>query len=442
MKVSPLDSGGTSPGISPGSGAIGNLRTLNELSVSSIPDTDFRTLNDASWRTWNDYSAGESFLRHAKGKPASLEGMDWFRQGSSDSPRNATKDSPPHLPATAENEELDDLDLGVSASLADADLRAYNEMSWRTWNELSHSSELMKSPFMRTTAREPPKRAGLDSLDWQWTLGEHETSSPKSPELKIAEDGACSTVSDNEMRAFNELSWRTWNEMSYSVDMVSMQNFGRPAVVQAQARPGLDAMEWNRNDNEEPKQIDRKIVDQASAAPDNILPGQKSPPPGMDGEPLRVEVGEGVRPQQTKFPSPGSIGHPELCTRPCLYFAAGTCANKENCDFCHLSHPRRPARLDKRHRERFDKLSEKERIAVVLPILLEKAQGAGLPQNHVQPVLDKLKNQCADVPEQAENIRVSKSLLQALAAMNLRSLLIMLDEAPVMGAPVAGMNFT
>jgi len=78
----------------------------------------------------------------------------------------------------------------------------------------------------------------------------------------------------------------------------------------------------------------------------------------------------------------------------------------------------------------------------VLPILLEKAQGAGLPQNHVQPVLDKLKNQCADVPEQAENIRVSKSLLQALAAMNLRSLLIMLDEAPVMGAPVAGMNFT
>ena len=31
---------------------------------------------------------------------------------------------------------------------------------------------------------------------------------------------------------------------------------------------------------------------------------------------------------------PGSVGHPELCRRPCIYFAAGQCRNSADCNFC------------------------------------------------------------------------------------------------------------
>eukprot|EP00445_Apocalathium_hangoei_P021785 CAMPEP_0203912232 /NCGR_PEP_ID=MMETSP0359-20131031/53322_1 /ASSEMBLY_ACC=CAM_ASM_000338 /TAXON_ID=268821 /ORGANISM="Scrippsiella Hangoei, Strain SHTV-5" /LENGTH=117 /DNA_ID=CAMNT_0050838123 /DNA_START=18 /DNA_END=368 /DNA_ORIENTATION=+ len=31
---------------------------------------------------------------------------------------------------------------------------------------------------------------------------------------------------------------------------------------------------------------------------------------------------------------PGSIGHPQLCDRPCLYFAKNECANGMDCEYC------------------------------------------------------------------------------------------------------------
>lgn len=30
---------------------------------------------------------------------------------------------------------------------------------------------------------------------------------------------------------------------------------------------------------------------------------------------------------------PGSVGHPELCRRPCIYFAQGQCRNSADCSF-------------------------------------------------------------------------------------------------------------
>eukprot|EP00913_Durusdinium_trenchii_P020321 g19091.t1 len=49
--------------------------------------------------------------------------------------------------------------------------------------------------------------------------------------------------------------------------------------------------------------------------------------------------------------NPGSVGHPELCRRPCIYFAAGQCRNSADCNFCHLSHTHRSATLDKNQRQ-------------------------------------------------------------------------------------------
>merc|ERR1712012_1235408 len=70
--------------------------------------------------------------------------------------------------------------------------------------------------------------------------------------------------------------------------------------------------------------------------------------------------------------NPGSLGHPELCPRPCLYFPVGQCANGAECDFCHRPHSKRPAHLDKRHRETLRAMTSAEVLSVMHPILKQK----------------------------------------------------------------------
>ncbi|CAE8630228.1 unnamed protein product [Polarella glacialis] len=78
------------------------------------------------------------------------------------------------------------------------------------------------------------------------------------------------------------------------------------------------------------------------------------------------------------LPNPGSMAHPELCRRPCIYFAAGSCANGSACGYCHLSHENRPSHLDRRHRDLLRKLSEAESLALLLPVLRCRAESTGL----------------------------------------------------------------
>mmetsp|Transcript_82186 Transcript_82186/g.172053 ORF Transcript_82186/g.172053 Transcript_82186/m.172053 type:complete len:289 (-) Transcript_82186:278-1144(-) len=68
----------------------------------------------------------------------------------------------------------------------------------------------------------------------------------------------------------------------------------------------------------------------------------------------------------------GSVGHPELCPRPCLFFYQGKCVNGVDCNFCHFTHPKRPAHLDKRHRAILRELPIRECLSLVLPILKDR----------------------------------------------------------------------
>ncbi|CAE8645368.1 unnamed protein product [Polarella glacialis] len=83
-------------------------------------------------------------------------------------------------------------------------------------------------------------------------------------------------------------------------------------------------------------------------------------------------------------PNPGSMAHPELCRRPCIYFAAGSCANGSACGYCHLSHENRPSHLDRRHRDLLRNLSEAESLALLLPVLRFRAESTGLAAEAVE----------------------------------------------------------
>ncbi|CAJ1331148.1 unnamed protein product [Effrenium voratum] len=64
-------------------------------------------------------------------------------------------------------------------------------------------------------------------------------------------------------------------------------------------------------------------------------------------------------------PSTGSRAHPQLCRRPCTFFAKGSCPNGAQCAFCHLPHQQ--ASLDKRMREQLAACSETELLQILRP---------------------------------------------------------------------------
>lgn len=78
--------------------------------------------------------------------------------------------------------------------------------------------------------------------------------------------------------------------------------------------------------------------------------------------------------------SEGSIGHPELCRRPCFYFAKGCCENGAQCGYCHLPHGERAPKLDKRQRLVLQSLPEK-----LLLEMLQRAVRGRAEQNATMP---------------------------------------------------------
>jgi len=144
----------------------------------------------------------------------------------------------------------------------------------------------------------------------------------------------------------------------------------------------------------------------------------------------------------------GSIGHPELCPRPCVYFTNGLCQAGSQCDFCHLPHPKRAAHLDKRHRDLLKSLPYDQRVRIVLPILRQKALQLdsspetlrlldeigemyvprprdAWPGGLQEPSFMAPTGPAAPISRQSEH-----TLTSALRSLTLRSLIVSLNRAP------------
>jgi hypothetical protein len=113
----------------------------------------------------------------------------------------------------------------------------------------------------------------------------------------------------------------------------------------------------------------------------------------------------------------GSIGHPELCPRPCLYFARGGCARGADCEYCHLEHSKKPSHLTKRNRETLKAARFEELLALSLPLLREKVQKLGLNPDVLQ-VLDDVAGRI-----RIRRTRALQKLGDALGSLQLRTLL-------------------
>ncbi|CAE7391225.1 RBCMT [Symbiodinium sp. CCMP2456] len=77
--------------------------------------------------------------------------------------------------------------------------------------------------------------------------------------------------------------------------------------------------------------------------------------------------------------NPGSLGHPELCRRPCIYLLkGGACHAGHACNFCHLTHCTLDAKLDQKQRRLLQKMSPGEMLATFLPHFRSRADETGL----------------------------------------------------------------
>lgn len=74
----------------------------------------------------------------------------------------------------------------------------------------------------------------------------------------------------------------------------------------------------------------------------------------------------------------GSLGHPELCGRPCIRFIYGTCFKGQSCEFCHAPHETAKVKMDKSQRQIFEQMSESEVLSFALTHLQRKCQQNGM----------------------------------------------------------------
>lgn len=124
------------------------------------------------------------------------------------------------------------------------------------------------------------------------------------------------------------------------------------------------------------------------------------------------------------LPSTGSLGHPEVCRRPCIYFLAGHCANGNQCTYCHLPHEEKTPKLDKRQRTIMQGLSRRELLALVLHFCRLKAEQAGITYE-AQEVLNLMEEEAAGAPSLSASIseRDVRNLHKTLARMNFSNLI-------------------
>lgn len=92
---------------------------------------------------------------------------------------------------------------------------------------------------------------------------------------------------------------------------------------------------------------------------------------------LRLLPPEMPAADNTVLPTPGSLGHPELCQRACIYFGSGPCQNGAFCGYCHLPHTTPPVKLNKRQRLLLQRLRASELLAIIHDKLRIRARDQG-----------------------------------------------------------------
>lgn len=124
----------------------------------------------------------------------------------------------------------------------------------------------------------------------------------------------------------------------------------------------------------------------------------------------------------------GSFGHPEVCARPCLFYASGKCDSGSACQFCHLPHVRIGS-LKRDLREHLRQMPTFAAKALILPVIEQKAL-LFEPTREVELAVARLVQACSAGQEALtwKKSRRDRALLATFHDMTLRLLLVSLQR--------------
>ncbi|CAE7371515.1 unnamed protein product [Symbiodinium natans] len=124
------------------------------------------------------------------------------------------------------------------------------------------------------------------------------------------------------------------------------------------------------------------------------------------------------------LPSQGSLGHPEVCRRPCIYFIAGHCENGQACAYCHMEHTEKTPKLDKRQRNIIQHLSQPQMSKLVMHFCRSKAEQAGFLEE-AKEILNLLAQESEGARPWAQVLmdRDLRNLHKTLERMNFSNLI-------------------
>mmetsp|Transcript_8426 Transcript_8426/g.19412 ORF Transcript_8426/g.19412 Transcript_8426/m.19412 type:complete len:211 (+) Transcript_8426:21-653(+) len=175
--------------------------------------------------------------------------------------------------------------------------------------------------------------------------------------------------------------------------------------------------------------------------------GTFRPPPGLS--PAGSAVGHGATPgvslelrgegdmgSMEDLRNWGSVGHPEACSRPCVYIhKSGDCRYGSLCPYCHLPHGA-PNKPDKKQRMYISQMTSQERLRIVLPIVRQRAMALGL----LPAAEDLLLAMEAELTEETVTPSISSKQLRELIRLMRRmsfSQLVQLAMSPFSSADEA-----
>jgi len=151
-----------------------------------------------------------------------------------------------------------------------------------------------------------------------------------------------------------------------------------------------------------------------SKAPEDVMP-----------EPFMPTCTLGL---ETEPETPGDWGHPELCGRPCIFFARGECTKGSSCCFCHLPH-RKPPHPDRRGRAFLKTMTTEQKLSLIAPLFMRRAAALKL-QEQASKLLQELANTSdltlAGLPE--HKIAGLRSSIEKLGMRQLLSIALIGDE--------------
>ena len=141
-----------------------------------------------------------------------------------------------------------------------------------------------------------------------------------------------------------------------------------------------------------------------------------APPEGEEANPA-VSVAEA---------SCGSKGHPDLCKRACIYFVSGKCTVGAQCNYCHMPHADRPAKLDKQQRGKFNLMGKREALVLLQRILTTSATTNGFLQL-AKDILDLVANEAMrhDAVEDTTSESAQRRLERVLVRMPFHQLALL-----------------